>query len=188
VKPRALLVLAVPVVAVPLLLAATDGHLTDEPLSLVLSAITAALALSALTLQPLLAAVRLPWHRVVGLVALALVLAHVGALFVLSPDDAWFAMSPDGPTRARMALISLVSLLVVAVLGLGRERLPLSRQSWRILHAYFATVAIILGFGHALLTDGALDDSGTVVIWVLGALALLAIPAAHAARSRRRRG
>ena len=95
-------------------------------------------------------------------------------------------MSPAGPTRARMAAIGLVALLAVAVLGLGRGRLPLSRTAWRVLHAYFATVAIVLGFGHALLTDGALDGAGTVVIWVLGALALLAIPAAHAARTRRR--
>jgi DMSO/TMAO reductase YedYZ heme-binding membrane subunit len=185
VKP-VLLAPAALVVAVPLVLALTDGHLAGEPVSLVVSAITASLALSALALQPVLAAIRVPWHRVVGVVALVLVLGHVGALFVLSPDDAWFAMSPDGPTRARMAAIALVALLAVAVLGLGRGRLPLSRSAWRVLHAYFATVAIVLGFGHALLTDGALDGVGTAVIWALGVLGVLAIPAAHAARTGRR--
>ena len=186
-KRRALLVTAVPVVAVPVLLALTDRHLAAGPASLVISTAAGSLALSALALQPVLAGVRLPWHRLVGIVALGLVLLHVGALFVLSPSDAWFAMSLDGPTRARMAAIGLAALVAVAVLGLGRERLPLSRASWRILHAYFATVAIVLGFGHALITDGALDDAGTVVIIALGALGLLAIPAAHAARTRRRR-
>ena len=62
-----------------------------------------------------------------------LVLVHIGALFVESADDTLFAMSPDGPTRARMATIALV---IVAGLGAGRRRLPVSGTTWRILHAY----------------------------------------------------
>ena len=183
-RPAALLAAAV-VVAAPLLLAATDSHLVAAPTALVASTVTGALAVSALTLQPVLAARRLHWHQAVGLVALVLVLAHLGALFIYSPGDAWFAMSPDGPTRARMALISLIALLVVATLGLGRDRLPLARTSWRILHAYFATVAIVLGFGHAILTDGALDGIGTPLMLCLGALALGGVGLAYLARARR---
>ena len=56
--------------------------------------------------------------------ALALVLIHVGALFVLAPDDALFAMSPDGPTRARMALLATIALVAVVLVGALRRRLP----------------------------------------------------------------
>jgi len=39
----------------------------------------------------------------------------------------------------------------------------------------------------AVLTDGALDDAGTAVLLACGAVGLLAVPAAHVARSRRER-
>jgi DMSO/TMAO reductase YedYZ heme-binding membrane subunit len=119
--------------------------------------------------------------------ALILVLVHIGALFVESADDTLFAMSPDGPTRARMALMATVALLVVVALGAGRRRLPLSGAAWRILHAYFALLVIVLGFGHALLTDGALDGAGTVAMLAFAAVGITAIPAAFAARTRRAR-
>ena len=70
-------------------------------------------------------------HRATGTAIVALVLAHVALLFVLSPDDALFAMSPDGPTRARMALIATVALLAAAVLGALGPSLPVSRMTWR---------------------------------------------------------
>ena len=61
----------------------------------------------------------------IGAIALALVLAHVGALFVESPEDARFALSPDGPTRARMALFATIALIGVVALGVLQGRLPL---------------------------------------------------------------
>jgi predicted ferric reductase len=115
------------------------------------------------------------------------VLAHVAALFVESPEDARFALSPDGPTRARMALFATIALLLAALLGVFRGRLPLSPMTWRVLHAYLAVVVIALGIGHAVLTDGALDGIGTAVLLGFGALGLLGVPAAHLARTRRRR-
>ena len=56
-----------------------------------------------------------------------------------------------------------------------------------MLHAYLASVVIALGFGHAVLTDGALDGAGTTVLVVLGIVGLLGVPAAHVARTRRAR-
>jgi predicted ferric reductase len=176
------------VVALPLLLALTDFHLEDAPAALVLSTAAGALAVSALVLQPLLAGRgRIGAHRLLGGVALALVLAHVAGLFVVAPDDALFAMSPDGPTRARMALIATIALVAVVALGVGRGRLPISAASWRILHAFLAALVIALGLGHAVLTDGALDGVGTPLLLGLGTLALFAVAAAHVARTRRAR-
>ncbi len=173
-------------VALPLVLALTDFHLEAAPVALILSTAAGALAVSALVLQPLLAGRgRIAVHQVLGAVALALVLVHVGALFVLAPDDALFAMSPDGPTRARMALLATIALVAVVLLGVLRPRLPLDGATWRILHGFLAGLVILLGFGHALLTDGALDGAGTVVLAGLGALALAAIAFAYVARARR---
>jgi len=178
----------VAVIAVPVTLALTDRHLADASAALVLSTAAGGLAVSALVLQPLLArGRRIARHQILGTVAFVLVLVHVGALFAESPGDAWFALSPDGPTRARMALIATIALFGAVTLGALRSRLSLGGGTWRVLHAYLAAVVIALGIGHAVLTDGALDDAGTTVLIALGALGLLGIPAAHAARSRRAR-
>jgi predicted ferric reductase len=174
--------------AVPLVLALTDAHLAGASAALTLSTAAAAIAIPVIAVQPLLAGRgRISTHRLIGALALALVLVHIGALFVESADDTLFAMSPDGPTRARMALMATVALLVVVALGAGRRRLPLSGTAWRILHAYFALLVIVLGFGHALLTHGALDGAGTVALLAFAALGVAAIPAAFAARTRRAR-
>ena len=111
-------------------------------------------------------------HVVVGVGALGLVLAHVVALFVLAPEDAGFAMSPDGPTRARMALLSLVLLVAVVVLGAARRRLGWSGQTFRLLHGGLAVLGGALGVGHAVLVDGALEGPGTAVLLVLGGVGL----------------
>jgi len=179
---------ALVVAAVPVALALTDRHLSSASAALVLSTVTGALAVSALVVQPLLArGHRIARHQILGTVAFALVLVHVGALFVESPSDAWFAISPDGPTRARMALIATIALIGVVALGALRTRLPLRGGTWRLLHAYLAVVVLTLGIGHAFLTDGALDDAGTVVLVVLGVIGLLGVPAAYVARTRRAR-
>jgi len=169
-------------------LALTDRHLDGASAALVASTATAAIAAPLLALQPLLAGTgRVRRHRAVGALALGLVLAHVAALFAESAEDARFALSPDGPTRARMALFATLALILVAALGALKGRLPLSTRTWRVLHAYLAAVAISLGIGHAVLTDGALDGAGTAVLLALGAAGLLGIPAAHLARTRPRR-
>ena len=178
---------AVALLVVPVALALTDRHLSGASAALVTSTATAAVAVSVLVLQPLLAGTgRVTRHRLMGAVALVMVLVHVGALFVESPSDALFAMSPDGPTRARMALVATIALLAVVALGALKERLPLSIATWRILHAYLAVVVLALGIGHALLTDGALDGAGTPLLAALAAVGLLGVPAAHFARTRRR--
>ena len=173
--------------AVPAALALSDRHLAGASAALVVSTTAGALAVSALVAQPLLAGLgRIRPHQALGAVALALVAVHVGALFVESPEDARFALSPDGPTRARMALFATVALVAVVALGALRRRLPLAPATWRILHGYLAAVVIGLGFGHAVLTDGALDGLGTTVLLAFGAAGLLGVAAAFAARARRR--
>ena len=176
------------VIAVPLTLALTDRHLAGASAALVIATATGTLAASGLAIQPLLARRRrIGRHQLLGAILLGLVLVHVAALFVESPEDTWFALSPDGPTRARMALFATVALFGVVTLGALRTRLPIAAATWRLLHAYLAVVVIALGIGHAVLTDGALDDAGTPVLLLLGAVGLLAGPAAHVARSRRAR-
>ncbi|CAA9488453.1 MAG: hypothetical protein AVDCRST_MAG65-1879 [uncultured Solirubrobacteraceae bacterium] len=193
---RRLTALPVAVLVVPATIAMTDGHLAEGPTALVISTLAATLAVSALALQPFLAALggrRLSWHRALGTATFALVLTHVGGLYVVSAEDTLFALSPDGPTRARMALMATIALAVVVVLGAGRTWLPVSTTTWRVLHAFFAVLVVVLGVGHAVLTDGALDGAGTPVLLMLSAAALGGITYAFVRRAgvppgRRARG
>ena len=185
-RRRLLVAAAVVLVPLPVGLALTDAHLAAAPAALVVSTAAAALAVSALAVQPLLAGSgRLRWHRVLGAVALALVLIHLGGLFVVGAEDTLFALSLDGPTRGRMATLATIALIAVVALGIARARLPMSGPTWRILHGFLAVLVVGLGFGHAVLTDGALDGFGTSVLLAFATVALLGIAGAYVTRTRR---
>lgn len=159
-------------VAVPVTMALTATHLDGAPVLLVVSTVTAAAGVAGLAAQPWLAR-RPRLHAAIGGTVVALVAVHLGALVVLEPDDALFAMSPEGPTRARAALLATLALVAVAVLGLLRRRLRWRRATFRFLHAGLGVLAVGLGVAHATLTDGAFDGPGTVVLLTLGAAGLL---------------
>ena len=184
----ALLGVAAVLLALPLAVALTDGHLAGQSAALVISTAAAALAVSALALQPLLAGTgRLRWHRMLGAVALGLVLLHLGGLYIESPEDTLFALSLDGPTRGRMAALATAALIAVVALGVLRARLPMAGATWRALHGFLAALVIFLGFGHAVLTDGALDGFGTPLLLAFATVALVGVGGAYAARRRRAR-
>jgi len=161
-------------------LALGSDHLSGADGLLVASTLTGALLTGGLAVQPLLVLGRrrIGEHRVLGTGLVALAAGHVGALFLLAPDDALFAMSPDGPTRARMALIAIVALLLAAALAAVGPRTRWDRRTWRLVHAYLGLVVVVLGVGHAVLTDGALEGVGTPLLLGLGALGAAGIVAA----------
>jgi predicted ferric reductase len=151
-------------------IAVTGPHLQHAPVLLVVSTLAACLAVGALAVQPWLTRRRVPAHVRVGGIVAALVAVHLVALLVEDPDDALYSMSLDGPTRARMALFATVLLAVVTLLGVLRRRLRWSPATWRFVHGSLAALVVVLGVGHALLIDGALEGWGTVALVALGAL------------------
>jgi predicted ferric reductase len=153
-----------------LALALAGPHLAGAPVLLVVSTVAACLAVAALAVQPWLTRRRVGVHVRVGGIIAVLVVLHVVALLVEDPDDALYSMSPDGPTRARMALIATLLLGVVTLLGVLRRRLRWSPATWRFVHGSLAALVVVLGVGHALLIQGALDGWGTPVLLVLGGL------------------
>jgi len=151
-------------------LALAGPHLVGAPVLLVVSTVAACLAVAALAVQPWLTRRHVGVHVRVGGIVAVLVALHVVALVVEDPDDALFSMSPDGPTRARMALFATVLLVAVTLLGVLRRRLRWSPATWRFLHGSLAALVVVLGVGHAVLIQGALDGGGTAVLLVLGGL------------------
>lgn len=156
-------------------LALAAPHLAQASPVLVVSTLAACVAVAALAVQPWLTRRRVGAHVRVGGIVAALVAVHVVALFVESPDDALYSMSLDGPTRARMALFATVLLVVVTLLGLLRRRLPWSVATWRFVHGSLAGLVVVLGVGHAVLIQGALDGWGAAVLVALGGLAAVGV-------------
>ncbi|MDF2979453.1 MAG: Ferric reductase like transrane component [Actinomycetospora sp.] len=167
--------------AVLVVLALAGPHLAGAPVLLVVSTVAACLAVAALAVQPWLTrrpqrepdhhrARKVGVHVRVGGIVTVLVVLHVVALLVEDPDDALYSMSPDGPTRARMALIATLLLGVVTLLGVLRRRLRWSPATWRFVHGSLAALVVVLGVGHAVVIQGALDGWGTPVLLVLGGL------------------
>lgn len=156
-------------------LALAAPHLARASPALLVSTLAACVAVAALAAQPWLTRRRVGAHIRVGGAVAALVAVHVVALVVESPDDALYSMSPDGPTRARMALFATVLLAVVTLLGLLRRRLRWSAPTWRFVHGSLAGLVVVLGVGHAVLISGALDGWGTPVLLALGGLGVVGV-------------
>jgi predicted ferric reductase len=156
-------------------LAVAAPHLAEGSPLLVVSTLAACVAVAALAAQPWLTRRKVPAHVRVGGVIGVLVAVHVLALVLESPDDALFAMSPDGPTRSRMALFATILLVAVTLLGLLRRRLRWSAPTWRFVHGSLAGLVVVLGVGHAVLIQGALDGWGTPVLLGLGGLGLVGV-------------
>jgi predicted ferric reductase len=105
------------------------------------------------------------YHRQIGLVAVGLVLAHPLALAFEHP--AYLAMLNPfaGPAAGRTGALSLLALLLLVALTLGRRLLRLSYEAWRFTHALLGVGALVLAYLHVVFA-GLYATSG----WKLGAL------------------
>jgi predicted ferric reductase len=138
------------------------------------------LALSAfcvIALQPVLVS-RIKWiearfgldmlsrfHRVMGLVALVMLLPHplmlafggIGSRLLISFDLPWYVL---------LGKATLIFLLVQVGLGIFWENAGLSFERWRVSHWALAPVIIILGFIHSWYAGSDLDYTAMQVYWI----------------------
>ncbi|MCX8996651.1 ferric reductase-like transmembrane domain-containing protein [Rhizobiaceae bacterium BDR2-2] len=175
---------AVGLVAVlPVAVAAASPLLNGRDAIWIAGGMAGVLALSTLFLQPLFVANRLPgtrgrtglsWHRLTGAVTLLLVIAHVGGLYIYSPEDIADALLLVAPTPFSLyGVIGLVALLLTAALAAGRRRLRLAPALWRALHMLLAATATIAGIVHAWMIEGAMGDMTKAMICAAALLATL---------------
>ncbi len=130
-------------------------------------------------LQPLLAGGYLPGlpalkgrrvHRWVGAGIVALVVLHVGGLWLTSPPDVVDALLLRSPTPFSVwGVLVMWLIFATAALALLRKRLGLRPMTWRRAHTALA-VLIVAGTGlHAVLIQGTME---TISKYTLFALAL----------------
>ena len=130
-------------------------------------------------LQPLLAGGYLPGvpalkgrrvHRWVGAGIVALVVLHVGGLWLTSPPDVVDALLLRSPTPFSVwGVLVMWLIFATATLAMLRKRLGVRPMTWRRAHTALA-VLIVAGTGlHAVLIQGTME---TVSKYALFALAL----------------
>jgi predicted ferric reductase len=169
-------------VAVPLGVAATSPLLQWRDPVYIAAGFAGVAGLALMLAQPLLAKGYLPhmrgprgrrWHRWTGMALIALIIVHVGGLWITSPPDVIDAL----------LLRSMVAAFAAALVAALRRKLPLRPVSWRWLHT---GLAVVLAGGtvlHAVLIEGTM---GTVSKAVLCALVLAATGAVVVAQWRGR--
>ena len=184
---------------VPVVVALAHPHLADAPPARLVATATGVLALGLLVVTVVLPGLRqrpvkaagaglMRLHRAVALAVVALVLAHIGALFVYSPSDTLWAISPTAPTYSRLGVVATLCLALTVALALGWRRLGLGRPEWRALHLSLAVAILITAFAHGFMVQGALDGPlGTLLLYAGAAVAGASVVYTAILRMRDRR-
>lgn len=196
-RTRSLLVWAVLALAicVPIAAAAASPLLAWRQPVYIIAGFAGIGAMALLLLQPLLAAGLLPGltlqrarrtHRWIGGALVALVVLHVGGLWITSPPDVVDALLFTSPTPfSAWGVIAMWALFGAAVLAGLRHRLR--PRLWRRVHTALALVIVAGSIVHALLIDGTMETVSKVALCVLVLVATLkAVAGARAWTIKRR--
>src|ERR1700712_182657 len=116
-------------------------------------------ARSAKTTTPFGIDVVLQFHREVTGIIVLFVLAHPIILFIW--DDRFLKLLNiwTAPWRAKLAVISVLALIALAVTSIYRGRLRISYPVWQALHAALALVIVVTALAHVLLIGYYVDET-----------------------------
>jgi predicted ferric reductase len=185
-------------ILVPVVIAARSPLLAWRDGVYIAAGFAGILGLAVLLLQPLLAGGHLPGlaprtarqvHRWLGIGLVALVVAHVGGLWVTSAPDVIDALLFQSPTSfSPFGVVAMWAVFATALLAAFRRRLRLSPAAWRISHTALALVIVVGTIVHALLIEGAMGtvSKAAFSLLVAAATARLMLDFGFWMRARRR--
>lgn len=162
------------VAAVPLGVAVASPLQASRDALWIAGGMAGVLALVLLFLQPLLIGASLPamhnlvqrrWHRWIGVAITALVVLHVGGLYLTSPEDIVDALLLVSPTPfAVYGVVGFWAVILTACLAVFRRRLR--PRVWQVAHAALAAVIVVGSVVHAVLIDGVMGEVSKLVLSV----------------------
>ena len=90
----------------------------------------------------------LQFHRQIGFVSLAFVLAHPALLVVADPRTLRLFDITSAPLRARFAVTSTVLLLGLVATSVWRGRLRIRYETWQLIHGVLAVLVVACALAH----------------------------------------
>lgn len=115
------------------------------------------------------------FHRQISWVATAFILAHPAILIATDAETLALLDPVQAPWRARAGLLSLVCLLAVMVLTIGKKRLRLSYEWWRLTHGILSTVVVVAALIHIYLVGYYVDTIWKQALWAVMTLAFVCL-------------
>ncbi|MGB7234451.1 MAG: ferric reductase-like transmembrane domain-containing protein, partial [Rhodococcus sp. (in: high G+C Gram-positive bacteria)] len=115
----------------------------------------------------------LQFHRQIGIVGIALVLAHPVVLVATNPDYLDF-FDPRVNFLRALALTAVVpALILLLVTSLWRDRVWLSYELWRAGHGVLSLAIVFIGMVHGIQVAGYLGTFWKQAIWAVGLIGLM---------------
>ena len=164
-------------VCVPIAAAAASPLLEWRDPVYILAGFAGIVGLGLLLVQPLLIAGHLPGlssyrgrraHHWIGGALVAIVVVHVGGLWITSPPDMIDALLFASPTPfSPWGVIAMWAIFAVALLAALRRRLGLRLRTWRIAHTLLAIVIVVGSVVHGILIEGTMETVSKAALCTL---------------------
>jgi predicted ferric reductase len=110
----------------------------------------------------------LQYHRQIGLASLALVSSHAVIAIAERPALLGSLWAPGGGRTALLTgLASILAFVLLAGLSLGRRRLRLGYEAWRVSHALLGLLMLGLATAHVVQVGHYVSSGWKRFLWVL---------------------
>lgn len=136
----------------------------------------------------------LQYHRQIGMASLALVVAHAGIAVAARPALASMLLTPwEAGWALTTGVGATLAFVALAVLSLGRRRVRLGYEAWRVTHALLGVALLGLALVHVWQAGAYVNAAWKRAVWIafvavmLGVLGYLrlAMPTTQARRPYR---
>lgn len=117
------------------------------------------------------------FHRVTGIAAVVILLAHPVVLIAREPDFVSYLDPTANVLRAVALWGAVLASIVLLATSVRRERFRLQYEHWRALHGALATLVLLIGIVHGLQVSHHLSIAWQQALWIgsLGAAFLLVV-------------
>lgn len=108
----------------------------------------------------------LQFHRYTSVISFLFILLHPIILFIDNLKTLQLLNFSQAPWRAKAAIIATLALVFIVITSIGRKRLKIPYEPWRMVHGFLAVTSVGFGLGHALGVGKYLGLFWEQVVWV----------------------
>lgn len=107
------------------------------------------------------------FHRHMGYVAFAMILAHPALLFFTDTPMGTLLNPVTAPWRARFAVAATVCLIALVVTSVWRRRLRIRYEVWQVLHGVLSIAVVGLALAHIQLVGYYVNQPWKQFVWTV---------------------